>query len=63
MRAYIDGLRAGGELRVVSREVGPRFELAAVVAPSQQESSLSILFEKMRGSKLPGAPRWSIKIT
>jgi UbiD family decarboxylase len=53
MRDYIDRLRARNELRIVKRAVDPRFELAAVVASSQQDSSLPILFERVEGSALP----------
>lgn len=53
MRSYVDKLLARGEMRVVEREVDPRFELAAVVERSQRESSLPILFKRVKGTKLP----------
>ncbi|MEP7245799.1 MAG: UbiD family decarboxylase [Gammaproteobacteria bacterium] len=53
MRSYIQELRERNELRIVEREVDPHFELAAVVARSQQESNLPILFERVKGTKLP----------
>ena len=37
----------------VDREVDPRFELAAVVARSQKESDLPILFRSVRGTRFP----------
>ena len=53
MRDYIESLRQSGDLRIVRREVEPDGELAAVVLHSQQESDLPILFERVRGSRLP----------
>jgi UbiD family decarboxylase len=53
MRAYIDKLIQRNEMRIVKRAVDPRFELAAVVARSQQDSSLPVLFETVQGSSLP----------
>ncbi|MCA9996198.1 MAG: UbiD family decarboxylase [Anaerolineales bacterium] len=51
MRKIIDALLAAGEMRVVEREVDPCFELAAVVARSQQESDRPILFKRVKGSR------------
>lgn len=53
MREYIDDLRPRGELRVVGREVDPEFELAAVVAQSQRESDLPVLFTQVKGTDFP----------
>ena len=53
MRKYVHKLVDRGEMRIVDREVDPRFELAAVVTRSQQESSRPILFRKVQGSALP----------
>lgn len=53
MREYLERLRQQGELRVIRREVDPAFELPAVVRRSQQESDAPVLFEKVRGSRLP----------
>lgn len=53
MRRYVEALRERGELRVVTREVDPREELAAVVRLSQQESEAPVLFERVRGSVFP----------
>lgn len=53
MRRYLESLLNRHEMRVVARSVDPRFELAAVVARSQQDSSLPILFEHVQGSTLP----------
>ena len=53
MRALIDALVENGEMRVVEREVDPRFELAAVTYRSQQESERPLLFKNVRGTALP----------
>lgn len=53
MRSYLEKLLQRGEMRVVEREVDPRFELAAVVERSQAESSLPILFKRVKGTTLP----------
>ena len=53
MRNYIQKLMDRGEMRIVDREVDPRFELAAVVSRSQQEGNRPIFFRKVRGSALP----------
>lgn len=53
MRSYVEKLLQRGEMRVVEREVDPRFELAAVVERSQSESSLPILFKRVKGTKMP----------
>ena len=53
MRDYVARLEARGDLRVVDREVDPRFELAAVTQRSQRESDRPILFRRVRGTTLP----------
>ena len=53
MRAYLDSLRAAGDLHVVRREVDPKHELAAVTAAFQQRHDGAILFETVRGAPLP----------
>jgi len=53
MHDYLSALIGRGEMRVVEREVDPHFELAAVVACSQQESAAPILFRRVAGSQLP----------
>jgi 4-hydroxybenzoate decarboxylase len=40
-------------MRIVEREVDPRFELAAVTTRSQRESDDPILFRRVKGSRLP----------
>lgn len=52
LRDYINLLKERGELRVVSREIDPGSELAAVIWHSQQESDAPILFERVKGSSL-----------
>jgi 4-hydroxybenzoate decarboxylase len=53
MRDYVEKLIARGEMRIVDREVDPRFELAAVISRSQKESPDPILFRRVRGSQFP----------
>jgi 4-hydroxybenzoate decarboxylase len=53
MREYVARLEARGDVRVVDREVDPRFELAAVTQRSQRESERPILFRRVRGTAFP----------
>lgn len=53
MQKQIEHLIASGEMRVVEREVDPTFELAAVVAKSQQESERPLLFKQVKGTEFP----------
>ncbi len=53
MREYVEQLLARNGVRVVEREVDPRFELAAVTVRSQAESDAPILFRRVRGSTMP----------
>lgn len=53
MRHYLSRLRARGELLTVTREVDPRHEVAAVARRLQLETSKPVLFENVRGSRLP----------
>ena len=53
MRAYIDGLLARGEVRIVEREVSGRFEMAAVTQAAQKQGDGPILFRKIAGSDIP----------
>ena len=53
MRAYLDRLKAAGDLHVVSREVDPAHELAAVTAAFQKRHDGAILFENVRGASMP----------
>src|SRR6059036_2496106 len=53
MREYVAALRDRGQLRVVEREVDPRFELAALTQRSQRASDLPVLFRRVRGTALP----------
>jgi len=53
MRDYIEQLAARKEMNIVEREVDPRFELAAVIGRSQQESDYPVLFRKVKGTHLP----------
>lgn len=53
MHSYIQKLLDLGQIRTVSREVDPRYELAAVLSCSQQESEAPVLFSNVKGTKFP----------
>ena len=53
MQEYISKLLDRNEMRIVDREVNPKHELAAVVARSQKESALPILFKRVQGTEFP----------
>ena len=53
MKSYIQKLLDNDEMRIVSREVDPQFELAAVLSCSQHESDAPILFCNVRGTEFP----------
>lgn len=53
MRAYMERLRAKGELLEVHREVGAKHELAAVTHAVQSRWGKPVLFHKVTGSALP----------
>ena len=53
MRSTISKLLSENKVRIVEREVDPKFELAAVVATSQKESDAPILFNNIKGSDFP----------
>ncbi|OGT84885.1 MAG: decarboxylase [Gammaproteobacteria bacterium RIFCSPLOWO2_02_FULL_61_13] len=55
MQAYLSSLAAAGQVRVINREVDPRFELAAVTRAAQQEDERVTLFNKVKGTRLPVA--------
>jgi 4-hydroxybenzoate decarboxylase len=55
MRGYLSRLAAAGQVRVISREVDPRFELAAVTRAAQREDERVTLFTNVRGTRLPVA--------
>ena len=52
MRSWLDRLAASGELSAVSREVDPRFELAAVTLRAQQAGNRPLMFENVRGTAM-----------
>jgi 4-hydroxybenzoate decarboxylase len=53
MRKYIRRLLDRDEIHIVERQVDPKFELAAVIGRSQQQSDFPILFRNVKGSRLP----------
>ena len=52
MRAWLDRLAEAGEFLAVSREVDPRFELAAVTKRAQEAGNRPLLFTNVRGTAL-----------
>ncbi|HEY3555649.1 MAG TPA: UbiD family decarboxylase, partial [Casimicrobiaceae bacterium] len=52
MRAYMEALRARGELLEVMREVDPKHELAAVTAAAQKRYGKPILFHNVKHTTL-----------
>lgn len=55
MREYLAKLSAAGQVRVVEREVDPRFELAGVTRAGQRQDDRVTLFRQVRGTRLPVA--------
>lgn len=53
MRDYLEQLRARDELAVVTREVDPRHEAAAVARRLQDATHRAVLFERVRGHDMP----------
>src|SRR5919205_4574344 len=53
MRAYMEKLKARGELLEVTREVDPKHELAAVTSAAHRRWGKPILFHKVKGTSLP----------
>jgi len=53
MRAYMERLKAKGELLEVEREVDPKHELAAVTAAAHRRWGKPILFHRVKGTTLP----------
>jgi UbiD family decarboxylase len=53
LRDFVARLEATGRLLRVRKEVDPRFELAAVLRAVQRASNLPVLFERVKGTRLP----------
>jgi UbiD family decarboxylase len=53
MQNLINDLKARDELLVVTKEVDPTFELAAVTRAVQRSSNKTVLFETVQGSDMP----------
>ena len=53
MRAYMEKLKARGELLEVTREVNPKHELAAVTDAAHKRWGKPILFHNVKGTALP----------
>jgi 4-hydroxy-3-polyprenylbenzoate decarboxylase len=55
LRSFIEALEKSSELRRVKRQVDARLELAAVVKASELSDGPALLFENVKGSKIPVA--------
>ena len=53
MRDFLRMLEKAGKIRSVNCEVDPTFELAAVVKAAQAATTDAVLFNKVKGSRLP----------
>src|SRR5690349_23370375 len=53
MRAYMERLKAKGELLEVEREVDPKHELAAVTSAAHRRWGKPILFHRVKNTSLP----------
>ena len=53
MRDYLEKLKADGDLLVLTREVDPQFELAAVTRAAQRAGDRAVLFANVKGSPFP----------
>ena len=53
MRELVERLRAEAQLAVVKAEVDPRFELAAITQRIQETDGRAVLFERVKGTRLP----------
>ncbi len=53
MRNYIDWLKNANQLLVINKEVDPKYELAAVTKKVQTQGDQAVLFNKVRGTRLP----------
>lgn len=53
MREFVEQLRRAGELLVVKKAVDPEYELAAVTRAVQRDGEKAVLFDNVKGTKLP----------
>lgn len=53
MRDFLDRLQATGQLVTVTRQVNPKYELAAVTRAFQKRSSAAVLFRNVKGTSMP----------
>jgi len=53
MRELIEQLKTQNELLIVSKEVNPKYELAAVTKAIQGSSNKTVLFERVSGTGMP----------
>ncbi len=53
MREYLEDIKSKGQLRVIEKQVSPRFELAAITRLSQQRDDRAVLFKNVSGTGFP----------
>ncbi len=53
VRSFVQTLAGQGQLARVAREVDPRFEVTAVLRHLQRTDNRAVVFERVRGSRLP----------
>ncbi len=53
LRAFLEILESKGDLARIGREVDPRYEIAAVMKKGAEAEGPALLFERVRGSKIP----------
>jgi len=53
LREYLNLLEKDGELVRISKEVDPTFEASGIIKKIQQEINKAVLFEKVKGYRLP----------
>jgi len=53
LRTFIQKLEAQGDLARIQRQVDPRHEIAAVLKRGAEEEGPALLFERVKGSKIP----------
>ena len=56
-RHFLQGLEEAGELKRISREVSPEFEIAAYIRRASDANGPAFLFERVRGH-----PGWTLSL-
>jgi 2,5-furandicarboxylate decarboxylase 1 len=53
IKSFIDGLKAQGDLVTLSTPLDPKYEISAILSEFGKKESPAILFEKVKGHRLP----------